>query len=147
MLSYFVVAHWYKLYHSPIQWSLNNLSTHLKRLGRSAFFVCTSDPRGTSIAGEQSKNPSGWTIWVPMFRAVTLSGAMYDKKTIYSMQWIKQKRNQLGWTCTFSMKPMCSTGITGQSSSLGTWATPKTYLQLQNTCFISHAIIDGKICT
>lgn len=31
-----------------------------------------------------------------------------------------------------SMKPMCSTGMTGQSSSLGIWVSPNTYLQMQN---------------
>jgi hypothetical protein len=31
-----------------------------------------------------------------------------------------------------SVKPMCSTGMTGQSSSLGIWVIPKTYLQLPN---------------
>jgi hypothetical protein len=31
---------------------------------------------------------------------------------------------------TMSMKPMCSTGMTGQSSNLGIWVSPNTYLQV-----------------
>jgi hypothetical protein len=34
-----------------------------------------------------------------------------------------------------SMKPMRSTGMTGQSSSLGIWVSPNMYLQIQNTVY------------
>jgi len=36
---------------------------------------------------------------------------------------------------TMSMKPMRSTGMTGQSSSLGIWVSPNMYLQIQNTVY------------
>lgn len=37
-----------------------------------------------------------------------------------------------------SMKPMRSTGMTGQSSSLGIWVSPNTYLQMQ--CIVNNNI-------
>lgn len=41
---------------------------------------------------------------------------------------------------TMSMKPMRSTGMTGQSSSLGMWVSPNTYLQMQNFSCKDHEL-------
>jgi len=38
--------------------------------------------------------------------------------------------NQLNQVITVSIKPMCSTGITGQSSKRGTCVIPNTYLKI-----------------
>jgi len=40
------------------------------------------------------------------------------------------KNNQMNQVITVSIKPMCSTGMTGQSSKRGTCVIPNTYLKI-----------------
>lgn len=110
-------------------------------LGDSASLTSASEELGgTSTAGEQLKNPCGCRKGMSLrnqYEIYRLASSC-EEATEGSIDSLPITEMPKGLkTDTMSMKPMCSTGMTGQSSSLGICVSPNTYLQIQNTVYIS----------
>lgn len=118
------------------------LNISFQSLARSPFWIgLTAIPfslistshvlGGTSTAGEQLKNPCGCHYKQQKTNQIMSINSDAQRKKQEILNAYEQN--------TMSVKPMRSTGITGQSSSRGMCVIPNTYLYLfDNTNQIQH---------